>query len=116
MPDEKRKSQRIKENFSILCSKIYREIELEGNLSKVIDISTHGLSFTTAFQLLKGDILQIIIRIPPAFQEKVEVYGKVIECQKANETEFKVRTSFLDVTGEAENILNRLTQANPNTP
>lgn len=107
MAQEKRKDQRVKEDFSILC-KIFRKTELDGNVSRLIDISKSGASFSTDTQLTKSDILHLIFRIPPDFKEKVELFGRVIDSQEENEGSFKTRIAFIDIDANAKAILSRI--------
>ena len=105
MAQEKRKSQRVKEDFSILC-KIFRKTELEGTVSKIIDISKSGVAFFTNNPLSKNDLLQMTFRTPPDFKEKIELFGRVIDSQKVTETNFKTRVTFIDIGANAKTILN----------
>lgn len=107
MVQEKRKSKRVKEDFSILC-KTYRKIELEGTVSKILDISLSGLAFLTNTRFLKGDLLQIIFRIPPDFQEKIELFGRIVDAEPTIETGLKIRVAFLGIDSNTISILNRI--------
>lgn len=112
MAQEKRKDKRIKGNFGIL-SKIYREIELEGHLSKISDISKSGLSFLTDTPLMNNDILQITFRIPPDFKQRIELFGRVVDTQAADPSadirEYKVRVAFIQIQPRAQDLLQKLT-------
>ena len=107
MAEEKRKDKRVKEDFSILC-KIFRKIELEGNVSKIIDISRHGVAFQTDTPFLKDDIAQIIFRIPPDFQKKVELYGRIVDSVQTADSGFKIRVAFIDIGEPTQQILVRI--------
>ena len=107
MAQEKRKDKRVKEDFSILF-KIFRKTELDGNVSRLIDISKSGASFVTDTQLTKNDILHLIFRIPPDFKNKAELFGRVIDSQAENSGSFKTRVAFIDIDSNARTILSRI--------
>ena len=109
MAQEKRKDMRVKEDFSVLC-KIFRKTELDISLSRIIDISKSGISFFTDNPLAPGDILQLILRIPPDYKEKVELFGRVIESLSAQPAGFKTRVMFLTIDAHAEATLKRLVE------
>ncbi len=104
---EKRKDKRVKEDFSILC-RIFRKIQTDVSVSRIMDISKSGISFLTDNQMTKNDILQMIFRIPPDFKEKVELFGRVIESEPEQESVFKTRVAFIDINPQAKNTLNRI--------
>jgi len=107
MVEEKRKDKRVKENFSILC-KVFRKIELEGNVSKIIDISKHGVAFQTDAPFLKDDVVQMIFRIPPDFQEKIEIHGRVVDVVPTISSGLKIRVAFIDIGEPTQQILTRI--------
>ena len=107
MPQEKRKDKRVKEDFSILC-KIFRKTTISGNVSRIIDISLSGMAFVTDNPLTQDDILEIIFRIPPSFKEKVELFGRVIDCRPGKESNFKTRVIFIDISERAKTLLAHL--------
>ena len=107
MSQEKRKDKRIKEDFSILC-KTFRKTTLDGHVSRIIDISKSGMAFFTDNQLLKDDVLQIIFRLPPDFKEKVDIFGRVLECLRDIDGSFRTRIVFIDINLQAKDLLGRL--------
>lgn len=107
MVEEKRRDKRVKENFGILC-KIYERTELEGNLSKIVDVSKYGLCFIADSELDRNHILEIILRVPPTFKEKIELFGRVIKSEQISAAEFKTRVAFIDIPPKARNTLNQL--------
>ena len=107
MADEKRKSKRVRDNFSILC-RIFRKTELEGNVSRIIDISKHGVAFYTNNAIKRDDILQMTFRTPPDFKEKIEIFGRVLESKQETETNFKARVAFINMDSTAESILGNI--------
>ena len=92
---EKRKDQRIKDNFIILC-RIYERTDLEVDLSKIVDISKSGLCFLTSASITSQHLLELTFRFPPDFKEKIQLYGRVIDSQKESDTEYKTRVVFID--------------------
>ena len=114
---EKRKYKRIKANFGILC-KEFRRIDLDTEISRILDISKGGVSFLANHQLLEGDILQMILRIPPHFKEKVELFGRVVASEQDQEALFKTRVAFIEMDPLAKTILSRMTEQDnsPETP
>jgi hypothetical protein len=112
MTEERRKDKRVKEDFSILC-KIFRKIELEGSVSKIIDISKTGIAFQTNTPVAKNDIVQMILRIPPDFQEKIEIFGRIVDSEPITDSEFKIRVSFINIAQPTqENLTRIIEQAN----
>ena len=93
---EKRKEQRVKKDFGILC-RIYERTELDGDMSKIIDISKSGLCFLTSNQLSPYHLLELNFRMPPDFKEKIQLYGRVVDSQKENDNEFRIRVAFIDI-------------------
>lgn len=107
MAQEKRKEKRIEENFGVLF-KAYQPIELEGNVSRIMDISKSGLAFLTDTKLDKNDILQLIFRIPPNFKEKVEIYARVVDCLLEGKGHFRIRAAFIDIDPQSRSVLTHL--------
>jgi hypothetical protein len=107
MLQERRKNRRVKEDFSILC-KIYRKVELEVDMSKIIDVSLSGVSFLSNIPMTSNDILQMVFRIPPAFKERIELFGRVIESKQKTPLEFKTRVAFINISPAVDITLNRL--------
>jgi len=69
MVEEKRRDKRIKEDFGILC-KIYERTELEGNLSRIVDIGKYGLCFIADNELGPHYILEINFRVPRILKKR----------------------------------------------
>lgn len=107
MAEEKRKDKRIQEDFGVLF-KAFQQIELEGIVSHITDISKSGLSFLIDNKLVKNDILQLTFRVPPDFKEKVEIYARTVDCQPEIQGGFKIRAAFIDIDPKARAILSRL--------
>ena len=107
MTQEKRKDKRIKENFSVLC-RIFRKITLDGQVSRIVDISKSGMAFIVDTRLTKDDILQIALRIPPQFKEKVELFGRVVDATVQTDSNFKVRVNFIDIDPAKKMLLAHL--------
>ncbi len=108
MGKEKRRAKRVKENFSIIC-KVYSKTELGGELLRLIDMSTTGLSFTAEDELSKNDILQLAFRVPPDLKLKIEIFGRVVGCEKTDEGKFATRVAFIDISQETKDILSNAT-------
>ena len=107
MSEEKRKAKRVKEDFSILC-RVFRKIELEGSVLKIIDISQGGIAFWTDTPFAQNDVLQIMFRIPPDFQEKLELYGRVIDAVPTVSSGFKIRAAFINMDEPTRTTLARM--------
>lgn len=107
MVQEKRKEKRIKEDFSILC-RVFRKIALDGQISRIINLSKSGMAFLTDYKLTKNDILQIALRLPPHFQEKAELFGRVVDSSSETQADFKVRVTFIDIDPSQKLLLNNL--------
>lgn len=107
MVEEKRRDKRVKEDFGILC-KIYERTELEGNLSKIVDIGRYGLCFIADSELGPQYILGINFRVPPDFKEKIEIFGRVIQSERISEQEFKTRVAFIDISEQTKDILDKI--------
>ena len=107
MAQEKRRDKRVREDFSILC-RMYTRNEMEGDVSRILDISKSGLCFLGETQFRKNDIMQIMLRVPPDFREKIEIFGRIIESQKMTETDFKTRVAFIDILPETKTALDNI--------
>ena len=82
---EKRKDQRVKKDFIILC-RIYERTDLEVDLSKIVDISKSGLCFLTGAPITPQHLLELTFRFPPDFKEKIQLYARAIDSQAQVET------------------------------
>ncbi len=107
MAQEKRKDTRVKEDFSILF-RIFRQITLDGQISRIVDISKSGMAFIIDTRLTKDDILQIMLRIPPDFKEKIELCGRVVDISQGTDPHFKVRVNFIDIDASKKVLLANL--------
>ncbi len=94
---EKRKYQRIHQDFSIVC-KVFKRVETDSYAFRIIDISIGGLSFLGSDLFTKDDLLQIILRIPPTFKDKIEVFGRIVDSQKTEDNLFKTHVALIDIS------------------
>ena len=106
MFEEKRRSKRVKENFSILC-RVFQRIELDVSVSRLVDISQGGMCFLFDNPVSPGDLLQISFRIPPTSKEKAELFGRVVACND-DKGRFKIRIAFIDIPAATKANLDRL--------
>ena len=104
---ERRKYRRADEDFYILC-KTFRKVELDAQVFKILDISQGGLSFLGRDLHTKDDLLQIVLRIPPDFKEKIELFGRVINSQEDKGQYFKTHVAFIDIPFSTKTILTRI--------
>ena len=103
---EKRKDQRVKKDFIVLC-RIYKRIDLDVDLAKIVDISKSGLCFLTSTPITSQHLLELIFRIPPDFKEKIQLYGRVIDFQKESDTEYKTRVIFIETPQASKTALEK---------
>ena len=109
MSHEKRKEQRVKEDFSMLC-KLYRKTPIQGSVPRILDISKSGLCMMSDSRFETGDIMQLIMRIPPDFKEKIEIFSRIIESFQTKNGRFKTRAVFIEVSPAAKASIEKIIQ------
>ncbi|MFH1889082.1 MAG: PilZ domain-containing protein [Candidatus Omnitrophota bacterium] len=77
MPDERRKSVRIKKVISVR----YTEDGKKWDITSIKDISEKGMCFTTHEEFVPNDVITFLIKIPSMPLEWIELTGRVVKRQ-----------------------------------
>jgi len=103
---EKRQTKRIKEDFNIFC-RVFRRVEFDASVSQIVDIGKGGICFQADNPITPGDLILMILRMPPTCKEKVELYGRVVACEP-KDRQFKIHVAFIDIAPATKATLERI--------
>ena len=103
--ENRRKFKRIEKNFSVFY-RIYKKTEIIGDISQIKNISEAGLCIKTDEKLTEGDILELIFRIPPDFNKKIKLFGRVVGLRQGRDSlEYEASISFIDVDNQTKEFI-----------
>lgn len=93
MPELGRYLTILQEQLDILTDKLLQDEDKFTELEKTVNISAQGISFYSEEQVIKGDIVELHIKLYPG-RQKIIIFSKVIDCQQVNDKQGEYRVSL----------------------
>ena len=102
--EDRRAGERIYKDVAFYY-KVYKKIDLAGDVSQIKNMSTGGALIVTAQQLSSDMVIELIIR-EPGSKKKLALFGRVLDCVKKKDAlAFEARVTFLYLDSKAESAL-----------
>jgi len=103
--EDRRKFKRSEKTFSIFYH-IYKRTEFTGDISRIKNISEVGLCIKIDEKLTEGDILELIFRLPPDFNKKIKLFGRIVGLRQSRDSlGHEASVSFIDVDNQTKEFI-----------